>query len=154
MNLLRVHGGTFIVDYAHNPAAIEALLQLVREMPATRRIGVLAAPGDRRDEDLRTIGRLGRSLDVVIFKEHEKYRRGRAPGETARIMRDALVEAGFPAARVGYADGEIDGVQKVAALMRPDDVVAYLADDAAEALREIEAMSSTRETRRTDACSS
>src|SRR3712207_8541564 len=55
----------------------------------------------------------------VLFKEHAKFRRGRAPGETARIMREALVETGFPAGRVGYAEGEIDGVRQVAELMRP-----------------------------------
>jgi cyanophycin synthetase len=56
LNLLRVGPGQVLVDYAHNPAAVDGLIDLVRRMPARRRIGVITAPGDRRDEDLREVG--------------------------------------------------------------------------------------------------
>src|SRR5215208_3307248 len=53
LNLLRVRQGQVLVDYAHNPAAVEGLMDLVKRMPAQRRLGVVTAPGDRRAEDLR-----------------------------------------------------------------------------------------------------
>ena len=78
LNLLRFGNGRVLVDYAHNAAAIAGLMDFVHGLDANRRIGILTAPGDRRDEDLRTAGRLCASLDRVIVRE-DKYRRGRAP---------------------------------------------------------------------------
>ncbi|MCA9706674.1 MAG: cyanophycin synthetase, partial [Myxococcales bacterium] len=46
-----------ILDYAHNPAAVEAMAQTVRRMDVLgRRLGVLSAPGDRRDQDVLDVG--------------------------------------------------------------------------------------------------
>ncbi|MBA2688253.1 MAG: cyanophycin synthetase, partial [Gemmatimonadaceae bacterium] len=56
LNLMRVDKGRVLVDYAHNAAAIAGLMDFVRNLDATRRIGVITAPGDRRDEDLRNVG--------------------------------------------------------------------------------------------------
>ena len=50
-------------------------------------------PGDRRDEDLRELGRAAAGLDYVIAKEHPKYLRGREPGGVARLIGEGL-EAG------------------------------------------------------------
>src|SRR4029079_4222969 len=48
LNLMRVPKGRVLVDYAHNPAAIRGLVDFVHTVDANRRIGVVAAPGDRR----------------------------------------------------------------------------------------------------------
>ncbi len=75
LNLLRVQNGRVLVDYAHNPAAIRGLVDFVQSMDANRRIGVVAAPGDRlahaisqmQDNDLVVIlaDDVSRSLDAV-----------------------------------------------------------------------------------------
>jgi cyanophycin synthetase len=51
-----VDGVTVIVDYAHNCAAYAALAETARAMTPGRLVGVVAAPGDRRDADLVDIG--------------------------------------------------------------------------------------------------
>ncbi|HKP73978.1 MAG TPA: cyanophycin synthetase, partial [Longimicrobiaceae bacterium] len=53
LNILRIGDARVLVDYAHNPAAVKGLMEMVMAIPARRRIGVVAAPGDRRDEDIR-----------------------------------------------------------------------------------------------------
>ena len=64
LNVLRVRGVRVLVDYAHNPAAVAGLMDMVAALPAERRIGVIGAPGDRRDEDLRELGRLCRPVSI------------------------------------------------------------------------------------------
>ncbi|MCS0598501.1 cyanophycin synthetase [Massilia agri] len=98
-NVFDVDGVTVIVDYAHNCAAYAALAESARAMSAGRLVGVVAAPGDRRDADLIDIGRTCAAGfdDLVVF---ETENRGRPEGETAsllvrgaelgRIARDAL----------------------------------------------------------------
>jgi cyanophycin synthetase len=57
MNIFDEHPFKVILDYGHNPAAVEVMCQLVERLEVTgRRLCVLAAPGDRRDEDISEIG--------------------------------------------------------------------------------------------------
>src|SRR5262249_18886694 len=59
MNIFDEHPFKVVLDYGHNPAAVGAMVDLVRRLEVKgRRICVLAAPGDRRDEDMREIARL------------------------------------------------------------------------------------------------
>ena len=59
MNIYNEHPFRVILDYAHNPAAVRAICQVVERLGADgkKRI-VLSAPGDRRDEDIAEITRI------------------------------------------------------------------------------------------------
>jgi cyanophycin synthetase len=129
LNLVETPRGRVLLDYAHNAAAISGLFEFVRAMPATRRMALLSAPGDRRDEDLRAIGRLAEGLDYVIMKEHDVYRRGRAPGAIAELMADGLRATGFPESRLRTFAEEHEAVAHVMAKMERGDVVIIIADD-------------------------
>jgi cyanophycin synthetase len=84
-NLFDVDGVTVIVDYAHNCAAYAALAEMARAMTPGRLVGVVAAPGDRRDADLVDIGRIcAAGFDELVVYESEG--RGRSAGETATLI--------------------------------------------------------------------
>ncbi len=69
-NLIDADGMKVLIDYGHNVPALEALSELVGCIPARRRISVASAPGNRRDEDLFTLGTLlARMHDVVFIYE-------------------------------------------------------------------------------------
>ena len=68
LNEVEVNGVNVIVDYCHNAPGMRALGDFVRPASATSlesthdlarpsRIGVIATAGDRRDEDMRELGR-------------------------------------------------------------------------------------------------
>jgi cyanophycin synthetase len=128
LNLIRVNGARLLIDYAHNAAAVEGLMELVHQLPARRRIGVLAAPGDRRDEDLRAVGRLAGSLDHVIVKE-DHDRRGRERGAVASLIIEGLRESGLPDERIEVVHSEIDAVERAVSLIETNDLAVVLADD-------------------------
>ncbi len=137
MNVLRTARGPIVVDYAHNPAAVAALVDLARRMPGRRRIGVFTMPGDRRDEDLRELGRAAAGLDHVIVKEHPKYRRGRAEGETARIIAEGVREAGVPQEGIETVLPEPEAVARALEVMGEGDVLLIVADDTAAVLEQL-----------------
>ena len=84
-NLFDVDGVTVIVDYAHNCAAYAALAESARALSAGRLVGVVAAPGDRRDADLVDIGRTcAAGFDDLVVYETEN--RGRPEGEPAALL--------------------------------------------------------------------
>ena len=131
LNVIRLrNGGRVLVDYAHNEAAVEGLMELVSHFPARRRIGVIAAPGDRRDEDIRAVGRTaasGAKLDVAIVKEDLDLR-GRDPGEVANLISDGLRSAGMPGEKIVCIPNEADAVNRAIDMVGEDDLLFILAD--------------------------
>jgi len=84
-NVFDVDGVTVIVDYAHNSAAYAALAETARALTPGRLVGVVAAPGDRRDDDLVDIGATcAAGFDELVVYETEN--RGRAAGDVARLL--------------------------------------------------------------------
>jgi len=128
LNLMRAGRGRLLVDYAHNAAAVAGLMAFVGALDAGRRIGVITAPGDRRDEDIRELGRLAASFDHVIVKE-DNDRRGRAVGEIAALVRDGLVSGGLADDAIEVVSDEMDAVDRAIALLDDRDIAVILADD-------------------------
>ena len=128
LNLMRVHNGRVLVDYAHNAAAIRGLMEFVQSIDANRRIGVVTAPGDRRDDDLRAVGRLAASLDYVIVKE-DAHRRGREAGRIADLIVDGLRDGGLIESQYETIFDEQDAITRAMQRMKDNDLVIILADD-------------------------
>ncbi|HSG41009.1 MAG TPA: Mur ligase family protein, partial [Thermoanaerobaculia bacterium] len=80
-NLFERDGVRILLDYAHNPHGLKALLDLARSLPADRRLIVIGQAGDRDDEALRELAQIAWSFqpDHVIVKEMESLLRGRQP---------------------------------------------------------------------------
>jgi cyanophycin synthetase len=133
LNILRVPNGRVLVDYAHNPAAIRGLVEFVQTVDANRRIGVVAAPGDRRDEDLREIGRIASQLDYVIVKEDADLR-GREQGGTAQLVIDGLMSGGMEENRFQTIFSEPEAIAAAMSQMKDNDLVVILADHVSESL--------------------
>jgi cyanophycin synthetase len=95
------HPFRVLLDYAHNAAAMELVARTVRELAVYgRRIGVLAIPGDRRDEDARALAAAAApGFDYILIKEDDDTR-GRPRGQTGALLREGLLDAGFPAERI------------------------------------------------------
>ncbi len=90
MNLFNMGRFHALVDYAHNPAGYEAVGSFVKNWPGES-VGVIGAPGDRRDEDLVALGELSAQIfDRVVIKE-DRDRRGREPGEVAKLIAKGIV---------------------------------------------------------------
>jgi len=136
LNLLRVRNARVLVDYAHNAAALEGLMELVMELPARRRVGVLAVPGDRRDEDVRAVGRLASGLDLAIVKE-DSDRRGRAEGEIAALLVEGLRGGGMPEERIEVLHSEAHAVERMIAGLEEGDLAVVLAEDVRGVLAQI-----------------
>ncbi len=119
-----------VVDYAHNEAALRAVSDFVVRQPHRRSIAVLMSAGDRRDEDIRNMGRIAaESFDVLIAKEHGS-RRGRAVGDQARLMMEGARSAGMGAESIFQAMSDDSAVELAFQLAEPGDIVLLCVEDA------------------------
>ena len=138
LNVMRVGRGRVVLDYAHNAAAVAGLMDFVQRLEARRRIGVITAPGDRRDEDLRALGRLCAGLDHVIVKEDDNTR-GREPGAISRIIADGLREGGLDGDRVEFILDEYAAIDRAISLLDDGDVAVALIDDVPGVIAHVQA---------------
>jgi cyanophycin synthetase len=129
MNIYDEHPFKVILDYGHNSAAVEAMCQLVERMDVTgRRICVLAAPGDRRDEDIAEIGKIAAgSFDRYICRRDDQLR-GRKPDEVPHLLRDALLENGVTADQILVISDEQAAVDAALREAQPGDLVLIFGD--------------------------
>ncbi len=110
LNLFRHGKRVVIVDFAHNEAGLEALLDVAdgiatggaaRTWPVTLIIG---AAGDRPDDTLWGIGRIaGSRARRVAIKETLGYLRGRDRQDLVRVLRAGIAEGSAVAASRGGA---------------------------------------------------
>jgi cyanophycin synthetase len=139
LNVFDEYAFRVIVDYAHNPAAIQALSDLVgRLRPNYRRtIGMISAPGDRRDVDIRAIGAIaGKTFDLLVIKE-DNDRRGRKDGDTAKMLWEAAHDAGMPPDRMITVLDELEATRHALSLAEPDDLVVICADEITAVWKEV-----------------
>jgi len=127
-----VGGVRVLLDYAHNPEGLRALLGVATQLRAQGsggrgRLGlILGHAGNRRDEDLQDVARVAAEFhpDLIVVKEDEAHLRGRAPGEVPQLIRAALLRSGLPAAALPVAPSELEAVRWALAWARPGDVLA------------------------------
>ena len=129
MNIYDEHPFKVILDYGHNPAAVEAMCQLVERLDVTgRRLCVLAAPGDRRDEDIVEIGRIAAGrFDRYICRRDDQLR-GRRPDEVPELLREALMANGVSADQISVIPSEEAAVDAALREAEPGDLLLIFGD--------------------------
>jgi cyanophycin synthetase len=128
-NVYTRHPFQVIMDYGHNVAAVKAMCELAQRMQVRgKRICVLAAPGDRRDEDIAGIGRVAAGHFDHYLCRRDDGLRGRKPDEVPRMLRSALLEEGVPANQVELIPDEQEAVSAALRMARPGDLVLIFAD--------------------------
>ena len=136
-NVFDEHPFRVIVDYGHNAAAMAAMVELVQSLRKKRSIGVIAGAGDRRDEDLRELGRTAAAgFDVFVAKEDSNIR-GREPGTLNALLLEGAREAGLKDDQLASFSNEKDAIRHALGLAQAGDLVVVFADDPAATWKEV-----------------
>ena len=119
-------GAAVLVDYAHNPEGLAALLGVAAAVPGRRRLSLLLGQAGNRDD--AAIAELARTAaaaapDRIVLKELPAMLRGRAPGEVPALLRRALRDAGVPGERIELVPDEAAAARMLLAAARPGDVI-------------------------------
>ncbi len=138
MNIYDEHPFRVILDYAHNPAAVRTIVDVIDRLEvAGRRIGVLAAPGDRRDEDIAEIAYAAAGhFDHYVLKRDD-YLRGRGESEVPDMMRVALLEKGITEEQIKIVPDEQEAIETALNMARADDLVLILGDEITRCWKQI-----------------
>ena len=128
-----------ILDYGHNPVAVRCMVDLARRMEVKgRRLCVLAAPGDRRDEDIREIAGYAAEGEFAHYVLRQDDRtRGREHGAVPRIMEQVLLERGVSPDQISVIPNEPEAVDYALNLAQRDDLLLIFGDDCTRCWKQI-----------------
>ncbi len=124
-NLFSFDGRQALVDFAHNEHGYSAMAETVGNLPAKRRLVMLAQAGDRSDEDIRAMTAVACRLkpDKIIICSLTDYLRGRPEGEVEAVIRDEILHQNLPVECIYQAASTWDGVQHALQWSQPGDLL-------------------------------
>ena len=138
MNIYDEHPFRVILDYAHNPAAVRAMCDLVDRFDVDgKRIVVLAAPGDRRDDDIRDIAEIASGHFDHFICRCDDNRRGRGHDEIAVMLKNKLLEMGISADRIEVVPDEQEATTRALEMAETGDLVLVLGDNTKRTWKQI-----------------
>lgn len=128
-NIYDLNGFKVLIDFAHNPAAMGALFDMARAIPAERRVLCFGQAGDRPDDLIRDMTRdaWAIGLDRVIVSELADYHRGREHGDVFAIISDELQKHGASEDQVRHNEEELETLDEALSWAQPGDLVIMLA---------------------------
>ncbi|CAN5902923.1 cyanophycin synthetase [soil metagenome] len=92
MNLFEFKNFRFMLDYSHNTDAYIQLQKYMITVKASKKIGIIAATGDRRDDDIRNMGFYAAQIFDEIIIRHDKDGRGRSNDDQTRLLKEGIAK--------------------------------------------------------------
>lgn len=92
LNFFHFKRFTMLADFAHNPHGLQLLCDFVSKLDYPTKIGVISGTGDRRDEDIRALGKISaRFFDAIIIR-CDKNLRGRTAEAIIQLLQAGVQE--------------------------------------------------------------
>ncbi len=138
LNLFHIDDFNVCVDYGHNFAGYQAIINTVRQLGTKRLVGVIGVPGDRRDDVIFNIGKTaGAGFDQLYIKEDNDLR-GRKVGETASILEEGVSSIGFPSEKIKTILAEKEAVKVALENAIAGDFIVVFYEDYKETIETIQ----------------
>ncbi len=127
-NLYRIGDVTVLVDFAHNPHGLRAVMDLAENLPVKRRLLSIGQAGDRPDDLIRElVSEAARfRADKILVKRYSKYARGRGESEVANLIARSFVDTGVAADSIETFDDDLDATPAALAWARSGDLLLLL----------------------------
>ena len=138
LNIFEEYPFKVLMDYAHNPAALKVVGDLVLKMDVRgRRTLIIGAPGDRRNEDIAELATLAsKYFDNFIIKEDEDLR-DRPTGEVPHLLKQALLKAGVKEADIVTILSEQDAITYGMQNAKEGDLVTILVENVKRSWKQV-----------------
>lgn len=124
-NLFEFNDCKALIDFAHNEHGYTAMANTMNNLPAKRRLIMLAQAGDRSDEEIRAMTAVACSTnpDKIIICKLADYLRGRPDNEIEVVMKNEILHQGLSADIIHQVPTTLDGVNYALEWAQPGDLL-------------------------------
>lgn len=137
LNFVEVGDVTVLMDYAHNPAGLRGLTDFISKLGRKYRTVVINGTGDRRDDDIRELGKIAAdNFDRIVIRTGN-YLRGRTPEELRGLLEQGIAQSSNQPTVRSIPDGRA-AIHHAIKYGRKGELVVTLADRVPDDIRYVQ----------------
>ena len=140
LNLFVFKHFRFLVDFAHNQAGLQFLGDFVSKMEGSPKVGIISGTGDRRDEDIRDLGKLSAQYFDEIIIRQDKHLRGRTAEEIVNLLIEGINSSKTKDIPITIIYNEKEAIMHAYNTAKPGALITIMCDVVAEALEMIKGL--------------
>jgi len=127
MNIFDFKEHKVLIDFAHNPDGFKGIKEFLSTVESTSKIGIITGTGDRRDEDIREMGKISAEMFDHIIIRQDKFLRGREADDIVRLLVEGIKQAD-PYKSYEYIPKEIEALKHALDTAKPGSFITALSD--------------------------
>ncbi len=136
MNVFHFHDYSVMIDYAHNTHGIMAIGKFIKSIDASVKVGIIAGVGDRRDEDLISLGEAAANVFDEIIIRQDKNLRGRTEQEIIDLMTKGIYNVD-PNKKITVIKKESEAIDYAFSNAVKDSFIVIISDVVPDALEQV-----------------
>ncbi|MBE2288369.1 MAG: cyanophycin synthetase [Chitinophagaceae bacterium] len=136
MNVFHFHNYSVMIDYAHNTHGIMAIGKFIKNIDASVKVGIIAGVGDRRDEDIISLGEAAANVFDEIIIRQDKNLRGRTEQEIIDLMTKGIYNVD-PNKKITVIKKESEAIDYAFSNAVKDSFIVIISDVIPDALEQV-----------------
>lgn len=127
MNIFDFKEYKVMIDFAHNPDGFRGIKEFLSTIESTSKIGIITGTGDRRDDDIRSMGRISAEMFDHIIIRQDKFLRGRQAEDIVKLLVEGIHQVD-PQKSYEYVPKEIEALKHAFSIAKPGAFIVALSD--------------------------
>ena len=127
MNIFDFKDYKVLIDFAHNPDGFKGIKEFLSTIDSKYKIGIITGTGDRRDSDIREMGKISAEMFDHIIIRQDKFLRGREADDIVKLLVEGIQEHD-PKKSYEYIPKEVEALKHALSLARPGAFITALSD--------------------------
>ena len=127
MNIFTFKDFKVMIDFAHNPDGFNGIKEFLSSIDSPDKIGIITGTGDRRDSDIRELGKISAQMFDHIIIRQDKFLRGREAADIVKLLVEGIKEVD-PKKSYEYIPKEVDALKHALSLAKPGSFITALSD--------------------------
>ncbi len=127
MNVFDFKDYKVLIDFAHNADGFRGIKEFLSTIDSPLKIGIITGTGDRRDDDIRDLGRISAEMFDHIIIRQDKFLRGRTADEIVNLLLEGIREVA-PDKSYEYIPKEVEALKHALSLAKPGAFITALSD--------------------------
>jgi cyanophycin synthetase len=127
MNIFDFKEYKVMIDFAHNADGFRGIKEFLTTIESTSKIGIITGTGDRRDDDIRDMGRISAEMFDHIIIRQDKFLRGRQAEEIVKLLVEGIHQVD-PKKSYEYVPKEIEALNHAFSIAKPGSFIVALSD--------------------------
>lgn len=127
MNIFEFRDYKVLIDFAHNPDGFKGIKEFLSSIESPYKIGIITGTGDRRDNDIREMGRISAEMFDHIIIRQDKFLRGRKAEEIVQLLVEGIQQHD-PKQSYEYIPKEVEALKHALSLAKPGTFITALSD--------------------------